>query len=540
MTDVSDLPITGPETDPTAPRRSADPLRPPWTLGALAGLVAGAVAVGIGLLAAQLFDTVSPTDAVGSEFIDRVPRWLKELAVNWFGTNDKRALRFGMFAVMAIIAALFGVKSRKDPWVGVMGFALFGLVGALAAMHRPAVPNRAAFAPVIGSLVGALAIAWLVDALTGWWREARTPHRSRAPLGLDRRRFLVSTGAVAAVAVTTSGAAAALEGRRVRRIENSAPRTLPVPVQPVPTTAAPSPGSEIEAVTPYITPNGDFYRIDTALSFPRIDVNSWKMRITGMIDHEIELSYADLLARPQVERTVTLCCVSNEVGGDLIGNAVWQGVLLADLLKEAGVQPGAEQVFSTSVDGWTSGFPVSLAMDGRDALVAIGMNGHPLPLEHGFPVRLVVPGLYGYVSATKWLSEIQLTTWDAHEGYWVPRGWSREGPVKTESRIDVPRRRDTVLPGPTVIAGVAWAQHRGISKVEVQVDDGPWAAADMGTEDTDDAWRQWVLKWDATAGTHTIKVRATDKTGATQTEEVAAVAPDGATGYHTRRIRVSG
>ena len=243
-------------------------------------------------------------------------------------------------------------------------------------------------------------------------------------------------------------------------------------------------------------------------------------------------------ARPQVQRTVTLCCVSNEVGGDLISNAVWQGVLLADLLKQAGVKPSAEQVFSTSVDGWTSGFPVSVALDGRDALVALGMNGAPLPLEHGFPVRLVIPGLYGYVSATKWLSTIELTTWDAHEGYWVPRGWSRDGPVKTQSRIDVPSSSVRTVAGPVAIAGIAWAQHRGIAKVEVQVDDRPWQVATLSSQDVDDAWRQWMLPWDATEGTHTVKVRATDKTGVTQTDQVAPPDPDGATGYHTRRIKV--
>ncbi|MGZ4680024.1 MAG: molybdopterin-dependent oxidoreductase, partial [Ilumatobacteraceae bacterium] len=235
---------------------------------------------------------------------------------------------------------------------------------------------------------------------------------------------------------------------------------------------------------------------------------------------------------------ITLCCVSNDVGGEYISNASFQGVLLADLLNEAGVRKGAEQVFSTSLDGWTSGFPVSVALDGRDAMIALGMNGQALPLEHGFPARLVVPGLYGYVSATKWLQSIKLTTWDADEGFWVPRGWSRDGPIKTESRIDVPRENEHVPAGAAKIAGVAWAQHRGIEKVEVSINDGTWQQARLGSDVTDDAWRQWVLDWQATPGDYTIKVRATDKTGATQTADVAPPDPDGATGYHTRSVRV--
>ena len=298
----------------------------------------------------------------------------------------------------------------------------------------------------------------------------------------------------------------------------------------------------LSPVTPYLTPNDDFYLIDTALSVPRIDLSSWSMEIGGMVDRPLTLTYDDLLARPQVERIVTIACVSNEVGGDLIGNAVWQGVLLRDLLDEAGVQPGAEQVFGTSVDGWTCGFPVEVALDGRDAMIAIGMNGEPLPLQHGFPARVIVPGLYGYVSATKWLARLDLTTWDEAEGYWVPRGWARDAPIKTQSRIDVPRRGEEVARGVVPIAGVAWAQHRGVAKVEVRVDDGEWAEARLAPDVTVDSWRQWVYEWDTTdldEGDHTIQVRATDTTGETQTDQVSRPDPDGATGWHTRTVSVT-
>jgi DMSO/TMAO reductase YedYZ molybdopterin-dependent catalytic subunit len=298
------------------------------------------------------------------------------------------------------------------------------------------------------------------------------------------------------------------------------------------------PGAQLSPVTPFITPNDDFYLIDTALSVPRIDIDSWNITIDGMVGTPLRLSYDDLRKRPMIERMITIACVSNQVGGDLIGNAVWQGVRLDDLLNEAGVDPNAEQVFMTSVDGWTCGFPVGVALDGRDAMIAVGMNGEPLPLEHGFPARVIVPGLYGYVSATKWVERIELNRWDDAEGYWVPRGWSRDAPIKTQSRIDVPRARETVPAGRSAIAGIAWAQPHGVAKVEVNIDRTEWHEATLGTEATGDTWRQWSFEWDATPGEHVVQVRATDKTGYTQTEEVARPDPDGATGWHTRTFDV--
>jgi DMSO/TMAO reductase YedYZ molybdopterin-dependent catalytic subunit len=291
-------------------------------------------------------------------------------------------------------------------------------------------------------------------------------------------------------------------------------------------------------IEPYLTPNADFYRIDTALSIPNVDPDTWKLTIGGMVDRPFELTYDELLARPMVERIVTLTCVSNEVGGDLIGTARWLGVPLKDLLAEAGVRAGATQVASVSVDGWTCGFPTPIALDGRDALVAVGMNGEPLPRRSGYAARLVVPGLYGYVSATKWLKEIRLTTWEDFDGYWVPRGWSKEGPIKTSSRIDVPRSGERPPAGRVVVAGVAWAQHRGVAKVEVQVDDGAWVEATLADEPTVDGWRQWRYEWDAAAGDHELHVRATDATGALQSAETVDVAPNGAEGYHRRSVRV--
>jgi DMSO/TMAO reductase YedYZ molybdopterin-dependent catalytic subunit len=296
---------------------------------------------------------------------------------------------------------------------------------------------------------------------------------------------------------------------------------------------------ELPQLSPVIVPNEDFYRIDTALSVPNVDLTEWKMTITGMVDRPYSISYYDLLDMRSVERDVTLSCVSNDVGGGLVGNARWQGVPLSEILDRAGVQPGAEQVVGRSVDDFTVGFPVEAVYDGREALVAFGMNGEPLPFEHGFPARLVVAGLYGYVSATKWLSEIELTGWDEFDAYWVPRGWAKEAPIKTQSRIDTPVFGQPVGPGSVAVAGVAWAPHRGISRVEVQLgEDEPWVDAELSQPLSINSWVQWKVDWDATPGEHLLRVRATDGNGETQTKEISPAAPDGATGWHSRSVRV--
>ncbi|MFM8380379.1 MAG: molybdopterin-dependent oxidoreductase, partial [Actinomycetota bacterium] len=302
--------------------------------------------------------------------------------------------------------------------------------------------------------------------------------------------------------------------------------------------SVPAPPALVDEPT-FITPNGNFYRIDTALSFPTVDLETWTVKITGLMDRELEFTYDDLRRRPQIERTITICCVSNEIGGPYVGNAVWQGVSLGDLLREAGIGPQAQQVFSTSIDGWTCGFPVAAALDGRDALLAIGMNGEPLPLRHGFPARLIVPGLYGYVSATKLLSEIRLNRWEDAEGFWIPRGWAREAPIKLQSRIDRPRSSRSVPAGEVALAGVAWAPGTGVGAVEIRIDDGDWMSAELTADVTDDAWRVWRFDWMATPGRHVVQVRATDTNGEVQTGDITPVAPDGATGWHTRRFTVT-
>ncbi|GAB3383515.1 hypothetical protein GCM10027452_35830 [Micromonospora halotolerans] len=311
----------------------------------------------------------------------------------------------------------------------------------------------------------------------------------------------------------------------------------PAPAAPAPPVPA---GADLSVsrLAPFVTPNREFYRIDTALVVPQVDPATWRLRIHGRVRKPIELSFDELLARPMVERYVTLACVSNEVGGDLIGNARWLGVPIRELLDEVEPEEGADQVVGRSVDGWTCGTPTAVLRDGRDALLAVGMNGEPLPVEHGFPVRMVVPGLYGYVSACKWVTELELTSFADFDAYWVPRGWSAQGPIRTQSRIDTPRPRNRLTAGPVTVAGVAWAQHRGIRTVEVRVDGGPWQEATLAPTVSVDTWVQWSWRWDATPGDHTLQVRATDSTGETQPEQRRPVAPDGATGWHTVKVTV--
>jgi DMSO/TMAO reductase YedYZ molybdopterin-dependent catalytic subunit len=527
----------------------------PWTtraLAAMTGLVAAAFALGVGDFVAGLFRNVqSPRDAVGAEFIDRTPTWLKNFAVDQFGTNDKTALRIGMLIVIGLLGLVIGALAYRRPWIGVVGFGAFGIVGAVVAVQRPVGHALDVLPPLVGALAGIIALLALLNRLHAPKtvlevrneKNAGFVDRLHQRLGtterkaaVDRRGFFVLSGSVAVAAAAAGGAGKWLK----HRFDVSASRdniVLPVAQSAAPPVPA---GTMVDVpnMTPFITPNKDFYRIDTALSVPQITAESWRLKVHGMVDHELEFTFADLLKRNVVERDITLTCVSNEVGGKLISNAKWLGVPLADILQEAGVHPGADQLKSTSADGWTSGTPVAAVTDGRDAILAFGMNGEPLPVEHGFPVRMVVPGLYGYVSATKWVVDLELTTFVNFDAYWAERGWAQQGPIKTESRIDVPKPLARVAPGKVAVAGVAWAQHRGIEAVEVRVDGGPWARAELADELTIDTWRQWKYEWNATAGNHRIEVRATDKTGAVQPEERVAPIPDGATGWHSVVVRV--
>jgi DMSO/TMAO reductase YedYZ molybdopterin-dependent catalytic subunit len=356
----------------------------------------------------------------------------------------------------------------------------------------------------------------------------------------SRRGFLIQAGAVA-----VASAAAGLIGRRLLEGGSSTVGSTPATTLPSAVQLATIPaGADLQqaGVTPLVMPNEQFYRIDTALITPSVDLASWKLRVHGMVDREVTLSYADLAELPLIEQYVTIACVSNEVGGNLVGNAKWTGVKLREVLAMAGVQAGATQLVGRSVDGWTAGMPTAWIMDpAREPMIALKMNDQPLPRNHGFPARLIVPGLYGYVSATKWLSELELTTLEAFNGYWVPLGWSKLGPILTQSRIDAPSNGARVASGRVPIAGIAWAPDRGIAKVEIAVDGGAWQAAQISTPISTATWVQWLAAWDAAAagaGTHTIEVRATDDTGAVQTADVTPPAPDGARGHDTIQVTV--
>jgi DMSO/TMAO reductase YedYZ molybdopterin-dependent catalytic subunit len=596
--------------DPGAGRRAG--------LGAIAGVLAAATALGVGQLVAGLTGANgSPVVAVGQLQIDFTPPWLKNFAINEFGSDDKLALVSGILVVLAIFAAGIGVAATRRLAYGMTGLVVFAAIGLTAAATRPTatastpLPTLAATAAaaiVLRVLIeravrvdGAGPEAWRDSAEVGWTSPPRTlsgpepsaedgsgpdaadgssfpglpaipdlppgmgqtgstggvvrpssaqgrdwlagtprpsagTARPSAPVEPARRSFLAASAVTAGIAAT-----AGLAGRLLAERTSVASARTALKI-PRPSAAGPvlPPGVDlnIPGLASFITPNNDFYRVDTAIVLPQVDPSSWQLRIHGMVSREMTITFDELLRRPLIEDYITLCCVSDPVGGPYIGNAQWLGASLASLLREAGIQAGADQLLCTSVDGFTSGTPVQIVMDGRDALLAVAMNGQALPVAHGFPARMVVPGLYGYVSATKWVTDINVTTFAGNYAYWAQRGWSQQAPIKTESRIDVPTGVDQIPAGRTAVAGVAWAQHKGIEAVEVRVDQGPWNQARLAAVPDLDTWRQWVWEWDATRGNHMIEARATDKTGYTQTAVQAQPEPNGASGYPSVPVTV--
>jgi DMSO/TMAO reductase YedYZ molybdopterin-dependent catalytic subunit len=555
-------------------------------------LTCGGVALGVAqLVAGVVGPTTFPVVAVGDATVDLTPAPVKDFAIRAFGENDKAVLLGGVLVVLAAVAALIGLLSRRRLLFGHLGFVLFGVIGVLAVVTRPDARALDVVPTVVGVAAGAWALGWLLRRATGG-TASRTPAAAPAepaPSGaprqdgaaqghtgaqgptaagepdaeagagvtqnrgaverpavmraggeapaFDRRRLL--TGVAGGVVVAGAGAVLGqqLGGRRAvdaARGGVTLPRAA-TPARPVPAGA----DLRIGGLSPFVTPNRDFYRVDTALVVPQVDPADWTLRIHGMVDRPVELTFADLLKLPLTEADVTLTCVSNEVGGPYVGNARWLGARMADVLRRAGLRADADMLLSTSADGFTCGTPVDVVMDGRDALFAVAMNGEVLPVDHGFPVRQVVPGLYGYVSATKWVVDIKVTRFDRDQAYWTPRGWSAMGPIKTQSRIDVPKQGGSLKAGPATIAGVAWAQHTGVDAVEVRVDRGQWREARLAEVPGPDTWRQWAIDWAATPGEHTIEVRATDASGRTQTEQSAPPAPDGASGWHTVTVQVA-
>ena len=568
------------ETDEIVVAESAAPATPPTTgrtrgLAAFAGVVAGGVGAATASVTAVFTGAASnPVTAVGSFAIDLTPPGLKDAVIAAFGTGDKTFLIVVVLTLVAVLGALAGVLGYRRTGLGVAIAVLLGAIGIIAATTRA---DAGALAAVPAALGLVLSVVVLTDALrrlrvwvaseteeqritsaierrktrlAGEPSGGRQPHRDGPPDRLpprggrvstsrdyDRRAFFgfTITFGVLSIAAGIGARAFTSASEGVQRLRSKV--GLPTPATTAP--AVPD-GADLKLadLTSYVTPNDEFYRIDTALQVPALDPSTWSLKIGGMVDNPFEITWAELLKKPLVEHYVTLACVSNEVGGGLIGNAKWLGYPLRMLLAEAQPRSGADMVLSTSSDGFTAGTPLSvLQEDDREALLAIGMNGQPLPLEHGFPARLVVPGLFGYVSATKWVTELKVTTFAKDQGYWTPRGWTARGPVKTEARIDRPRQGATVPSSGYRIAGVAWDQHTGIRGVEVKVDDGAWQAATLADTVGPDTWRQWYLDWDGQAGDHDITVRATNADGDTQTTDERPPAPAGASGYPTASFR---
>ena len=540
-----------------------------------------------------------------------VPNSLRDWSIEQFGTAQKTVLVTGVIIVALLLGALSAVMAKRIVWLPLVVLAAFGALTGLAAAADPTASAALsglsaglAFAAATAVMYGLLLLVPRAQPVSATTKLALS--RQSSELQEQRRRFLIGA-AVAAVTLaatnivtraiarqvdltesqnrvadllsqnrpttsrtsttlgTTTTGAATTSTSSATTTEATTTTTSPSPVQSAPTTQDYSgvtnttlPGNldlkanldSIAGISPLVVPNSDFYRIDTALMVPKVPVDSWNLSVTGMVDNPLQLNIDELLdgRYPIIEEPVTLSCVSNPVGGSLVGNAIWQGVHLADVLEDAQVQPGATQLSGISPHGgrrWFGGFPTELVFDGRVAMIAVSMNGEPLPARHGFPARLVVAGLYGYVSATKWLTEIKLTTWEDFDSFWVPRGWAKEGPIKTQSRIDLPKSNDPLLRvGETVpIAGVAWAPHRSITKVEVQISnadsDGPWHEAELSQALSTNSWRQWVYYWKPeAAGRHAIKARATDGLGRTQTSKITGRRPDGATGWHTKNVQV--
>jgi DMSO/TMAO reductase YedYZ molybdopterin-dependent catalytic subunit len=452
-----------------------------------------------------------------------------EKLIHLVGHKDKPLVVTGILVVLVLLFALAGRLARRGWWAAAAVFGVLTVVGAVAVGREHGATGTDEVPVVVGLVTWLFALSLLTEPLT------RIDPESSRDDGATRRGFLVRAGAIGAGAVVV-GLAGRLVGKGRREVEQArAALKLPVTRPVVPEGAQ----LAVPGITRWESTLTGFYRIDTAIVPPTIAPKDWQLRIHGLVDKEVTLTFQDLLERQFTEQWVTLNCVSNPVGGNLISNAWWSGVRLAELLAEAGPQAGADAVKQTSEDGWTCGTPLSALTDDRNAMLAVAMNGVPLPIEHGFPVRTVVPGLYGYVSACKWVVDMEVTRFSDFSAYWTERGWGEMGPVKMSSRVDVPRSGAKVAAGEVRFAGVAWSQNTGIAAVEIQVDGGAWVPATLAAEPSIDSWVQWTAKATVAEGGHLVRVRATDKTGLVQTGARQGVLPDGATGWDSSDFRAA-
>ena len=515
----------------------------------MASTVIGLLTVGAALAAAEVAgyftgQATTPVDATGSAVISLSPAPLKEFFIQRLGTHDKPLLIIGVLALLAVLSIVAGHLALRRPRAGTALVVAVGVVGAAAAVSRPGTGPSSLLPSAAGTAVAVAVMRWLARMYQRGQGTGRPVYDAIQPVpgaapGLpdpDRRRFLAASAGTAAVAALAGFGAAKLASEKYTVTSARGAVRIPKPARLAATPAGLHP--DIPGLEPFFIPNDSFYRVDTALVLPQVNPSAWTLRISGMVDRTVEITYGQLLRRSLEEHDMTLSCVSNPVGGPYVGNARWVGAQLAPLLREAGIHSGATQLLATSADGMTVGTPLESVLDGRAALLAVAMNGAPLPVEHGFPCRVLVPGFYGYSSACKWVTELRVTTYQDVLPYWVQQGYAEIGTMKIASQISVPGSGQ-VAAGPVTVAGIAWATHRGIAAVELRVDNGPWRPARIAAQDTPDTWRQWSYDWQATPGRHTLQVRATDDSGAVQTGAQAQPFPSGATGWHTISVNVT-
>lgn len=536
------------QTTPSATRRAGRVLR--LATGALLGALSAAVALAVGEIVAIFTGPASaPVYAVGAAAVNLTPAPLKEYAVAHFGEHDKQLLISGILAALAVIALLAGIAALRRLVLGALLIALFGAVGVAAALSQSDAGVSWALPSVLGALAGIGAL-WLLVR-----QHRRTPAPAEhdaeqdsdaavlpppasAGAGTNRRGFVVTAAGLALGSAAAGFGANLIITRRYNVDAARAAVKIPHPAFPAPA-LPPGVHPNVAGLSPFFTDNDAFYRVDTALVLPQVRPDSWSLRIHGLVDKPVEMSFADLLRTPLHEHDLTVSCVSDPVGGPYVGNARWIGAALPDLLRSTKIQKGADQLLARSADGMTIGTPLSSVLDGRKALIALAMNGQPLPIAHGFPARMLVPGFYGYASACKWVTDLYVTTFAASTAYWVARGYARIGTMKTQSRIDVPKPFSRVRAGPVTVAGIAWATDRGIADVQVRVDQGAWQIARLAAQDSPDTWRQWTYDWQATPGSHSLQVRATDNTGQYQTPTRTDPYPNGASGWESILVTVT-